>query len=434
MHSQVADHSKTASPELMRWLLPALGDQLRSSLRVDLPRLCDEYQLPPAAYEDRFTKRQYVETRLQKITDNNHLRAVAAELARRHPLHLHAGPATYEIEQLLWQDEETAQIPRWIRRILVEVFAHASLDRECLIHALGRVFVLDIEPSFPLLRRDSRAPLQKIRNDYPERPEPWQVKNIFEEAGAFTCDALRFSRLVEVFVASDALPTETTDQLLATSRSALGDTGYKIVKMVRTDDALPRISLDKVSEPISRLNRFRARREAANEYRVLVTYGIVLPSFSVVISLWFILSIAYSILETRYVVAVLALPLVVCSLFLLHNTLRKLRWLWVIGLISSSISLVAFVYGWIREPSQPMWMILTACALVGIIKAVPKRKRKRRRGEGSLFEKLTTLLWTTAFASMGLAVCLFVTAELLGVYWKPISDVSLSWTPPFISI
>ena len=428
----------------MSCLLPALGSLLKSSLRDDLPGLCDEYHLPPADYEDSFTKQQYVETRLQKITDNDHLRMVAIHYARQHPLRLDTGRPTYRIEEILWQDDDIPPAPLWIRRVLVDVFARADLDRESLIRALGRAFVFDAEPSFALFRRDSRSPLQQIREDYPKRLEPRQAEDIIEEVGAFACGTLRFCRLIEVFVASDALPTETTDRLFAASQSALKYTGYRITKIARADDGVPTVSLDKVSDPKSKRYRRKARLEIANEYRTLVTYGLVFPSLGVYFFLWLGLSIANAIWQTHHVVALLPLPLVVCGLLFLRWTVKELRWLWLIALITSVLSLAVSAHGWINHPSQPMWGFLTACAIAGVIKAMCKGKRETQSPEtapppSSLREapplaKLAALLWATTFASMGVALFLFATAELLGVWWEPISSVRLTFSPPYILI
>ena len=433
----------------MRCLLPALGSLLRSSRRVDLPLLCDEYDLPTSIYEKRFTKQQYIETRLQKITNYHHLRAVATTYVKRHPLRLYANQLTYEdepcftyyaadratytIEEILWRDHEIKPLPLWLKKILVEVLARAKLDRKSLILALGRAFVLDVQPPSPLFRRENRSPLQRILEDFPEHPEPRQVQGILDAVGALACSTLRFFRLIEVFVLSNALPNKTKDELLSALRSALYDAGYEMATNARAGETFPTVSITEVSEAKTPRNRFRKRLEVANEYGTLVTYGLFVPAGGIFIFLWSSLSIAYSISRTHYLLVLLPVPLLVCGFLFLRQIIQELRWSWVTTFAASVLSLAAYACVWMQQTSQPAWGVWAAVSLTGIFTSLQKRKQETQSAAASTPMKLVVLLWATSFASMGVLIPLFAIAELLHVQWK-LADVSLTSSPPYVLI
>ena len=82
-------------------LCAAVESKLQPCRGVDLPALFDEIGLPHAPDDEKLTKREYIRSRLEKLSQGDQARGAAAKFATRYPVGEYANNATYEIEELL---------------------------------------------------------------------------------------------------------------------------------------------------------------------------------------------------------------------------------------------------------------------------------------------------------------------------------------------
>ena len=286
-----ANHVQAQSTPLHLCLFRTVHRELKYSIKANLPDLCDELGLPDACYEDTFTNWQYIQTRLNKIEDADDLREVAATFARRHPLGLGAIHPTFEIEELLWGHGDR-EVPAWVRRELAARLVHADLctDADAFLQTLGRLFVLDEEPSFAIYRNDPRSLLAKIREDFIENPKIWSVKELFRELGAFACTGERFCRLIEAFGGSQTRPTAASQRFVTAANSALTNTGFELVK-TGGPDGPPVYSLKRLVDPKTIIFRFYVILENTILPAIFFFAGLLL----LFVSLWISASISYFI-------------------------------------------------------------------------------------------------------------------------------------------
>ena len=101
---------------LREFLSVAVERRLQPFRGVDLPALCDEIGLP-AAPDDAPTKREYIRSRLEKLSHDDQARDVAASFVTRYPLGGYGNDATHALEELLWEAHEPYGSPR-VRRAI----------------------------------------------------------------------------------------------------------------------------------------------------------------------------------------------------------------------------------------------------------------------------------------------------------------------------
>ena len=221
----------TGPDGLLHKLCAAVESKLQPCSRVDLPLLCDEIGLPCAPDDEELTKREYIRSRLKKLSQNDQARDVAAKFAIRYPVGEYANDATYEIEELLWEAREPSVSPR-VRRELASTLDRVELftDPDGFLDALSRLFVLEPD-GFWRCSLHSEIRQHVIRN-----PEDWPVGQLFQKIGALTCSSERFRRLIEALAGPEMRPDETSQRsFVETANSGLAPHGFELIETGEVD-------------------------------------------------------------------------------------------------------------------------------------------------------------------------------------------------------
>ena len=220
----------TGPDRLLDKLCAAVESKLQPCRRVDLPVLCDEIDLPRAPDDEELTKRDYIRSRLEKLSQDDQVRHVAANFASRYPV-----GCTYEIEELLWEAREPYVSPR-VRRELASTLDRVELftDSEAFLDVLAKLF--DLDPDGVALWNKRNSLDWKIRQHVIRNPEDWSVGQLFQEIGALTCSSERFRRLIEALAGPEARPDEASQRsFVETANLELGPHGFELVETEEVD-------------------------------------------------------------------------------------------------------------------------------------------------------------------------------------------------------
>ena len=243
--------AQTASRVLLEQLCDAVESRLQPLRRVDLPALCDEIGLPTAPDSEKLTKRQYIRSRLAKVTEGDQARDVAINFANRYPLGTYGNDATFVIEEMLWQSREP-EVSLRVRRGLAAALDDVELFRDAagFIEVLGRLFILD--PDGLRLWNERRTLIWKIRQHVIRNPEDWSVTQLFQEIGAFRCTSERFRRLIAALAGSEAKPDEESQRsFVAAVNSTLAADGFELAELGEVD-GYPDFSFVKLGDTTQR--------------------------------------------------------------------------------------------------------------------------------------------------------------------------------------
>ena len=216
-------------------LCAAVESKLQPCRRVELPVLCEEIGLPCAPDDEELTKREYIRSRLEKLSQGDQARDVAAKFAIRYPVGEYDNAATYEIEELLWEAREPHVSPR-VRRELASTLDQVELFTvpDAFLDVLAKLFVLD--PDGVSLQPKRNSLDWKIRQHVIRNPEDWPVGQLFQEIGALTCSSERFRRLIEALAGPEARPDETSQRLFVeTANFGLAAYGFELVETGEVD-------------------------------------------------------------------------------------------------------------------------------------------------------------------------------------------------------
>ncbi len=247
-HMATEKQLSTGPDRLLDKLCAAVESKLQPRRRVDLPVLCDEIGLPRAPDDENLTKRVYIWSRLEKLSQDEQARDVAAKFAIRYPVGELANDATYEIEELLWDAREPC-VSRRVRRELASTLDRVELftDPDGFLNVLSKLFVLDPDGVSMWNERDSLH--WRIRQHAIRNPEDWSVDQLFQEIGAFTCSSERFRRLVEALAGPEARPDETSQRsFVETANSGLAAHGFELIE-TGEDDGYPVFSFVRTGDP-----------------------------------------------------------------------------------------------------------------------------------------------------------------------------------------
>ena len=167
---------------LLDKLCAAVESKLQPYRRVELPMLCDEIGLPRAPDDKELSKREYIRSRLEKLSQDDQVRDVAVKFASRYPVGEDGNDATYEIEELLWEAREP-DVSLRVRRELASTLDRVELftDPDAFLDVLAKLFVLD--PDGVLLWNERNSLPWRIRQHVIRNPEDWSVGQLFQEIG-----------------------------------------------------------------------------------------------------------------------------------------------------------------------------------------------------------------------------------------------------------
>ena len=223
-------------PSILRQTLcAAVESKLQPFPRIDLPTLCTEIGLPPAPDDEQLTKRQYINSRLDKIANQDQVRQVATNFANRHPLGDYGNNATFEIEELLWE-ARPPKVSRRVRRELASELNNVELftDPEAFLGVLSGLF--DLDPG-DIALFDERNSLQwRIQQHVIRNPEDWSVVELFDELGAFACSSQRFRGFIEALAGPAARPDEASQRaFVSVANSVLAPHGFELIETAEVD-------------------------------------------------------------------------------------------------------------------------------------------------------------------------------------------------------
>ena len=242
---------RTPEPRLLDAVLHAVETRLQPNRRVDLPALCDQIALPTAIDDPQLTKRQYIRSRLAKITTQARLNRVATSFAKLYPLCGYGNKATFQIEELLWEDDHPLVSLR-VRRELAETLDQIDLflDADAFMQLLASLFVLDPDGFWALDERHSLDWM--IRQHFIRNPEDWSVLQLFDEIGALRCSSRRFRRLIEALASPRVRPDERSQRsFVEVANSTLAPAGIELIETGEVD-GYPDFVIASSSEPHQR--------------------------------------------------------------------------------------------------------------------------------------------------------------------------------------
>ena len=220
---------------LLDKLCAAVESKLQPYRRVELPMLCDEIGLPRAPDDKELSKREYIRSRLEKLSQDDQVRDVAVKFASRYPVGEDGNDATYEIEELLWEAREP-DVSLRVRRELASTLDRVELftDPDAFLDVLAKLFVLD--PDGVLLWNERNSLPWRIRQHVIRNPEDWSVGQLFQEIGALTCSSERFRRLIEALAGPEARPDEASQRsFVETANSGLAPHGFELIETGEVD-------------------------------------------------------------------------------------------------------------------------------------------------------------------------------------------------------
>ena len=229
-------------------LCAAVEARLKPFPRADLPALCDEIGLPDAADDENSTKRQYITSRLAKLSQDDQVRDAAASFVRRYPLGECDNDTTYGIQELLWQPREP-HVSLRVRHELASALDRVELFTapDAFLDLLAKLFVLDPDAVSLWDKRNSLD--WEIRQHVIRNPEDWSVGRLFQEIGALRCSSERFRRLIEALAGPEARPDQASQKsFVQTANSALAVHGFKLVDTGEVD-GYPEFSFLRPGDP-----------------------------------------------------------------------------------------------------------------------------------------------------------------------------------------
>ncbi|MXW48874.1 MAG: hypothetical protein F4X81_02165 [Gammaproteobacteria bacterium] len=212
-----------------------------------MPTDCDQIGLPDAPDDHALTKREYIRSRLARLTPDE-ARAVAAKYVRCYPLGDYLNDGTYRLEELLWEALEPS-VSKRVRRELADALDGGELFTEPaeFLELLASLFVLD--PDGISLISERQTLHWKIQQHVIRNPEDWSVAQLFRELGALECSSERFRKLIEALAGADARPNEASQRsFVSAANSVLKVHGLALVETGAVD-GYPSFSFIRPGDP-----------------------------------------------------------------------------------------------------------------------------------------------------------------------------------------
>ena len=196
------------SDPLFDVLAHAVESELQPKRRVDLPHLCNELGLPSAPDDEELTKREYIQSRVDRLHNmSKKTRLVALEFTKRYPL-ADGNEDTFKIEELLWKDKKypiiTKRLRREIAQGLEQEFLHC--DTNGTLAALEQLWVL--RNVLDVLWAPQNSLYSQIQQYFTNNPQGWSVEKFFDQLGALDCSNVRFGKLLETLAGPEVRPDE----------------------------------------------------------------------------------------------------------------------------------------------------------------------------------------------------------------------------------
>lgn len=172
-----------------------------------LPAFCEELGLP--APDEEGSKRERMEASFNAVADED-LPAVALRFLARN----RTGAVTRNrIQEILWADSASPEIPKRMRREVARAMESESLygDARRFDELLDRLWILDTDPWSGILGKPAGL-RQEIQQHVHHHPEDWSAEVLFDNLGAYECSDRRFALFLEGLASADVRPDEAAQR------------------------------------------------------------------------------------------------------------------------------------------------------------------------------------------------------------------------------
>ncbi|MCH8841070.1 MAG: hypothetical protein IH831_10460, partial [Planctomycetes bacterium] len=186
-------------------LLACQIHRLSQSYRhVDLPDVCDQLGLAPPPEDG--SKAERMEAAFGPVLDAD-LPAIARRLLEYYPP---SPKQRNEIEEVLWADAPTPNIPKRFRRELARTLQHDDLymDVTRFNQLLNRLWVLYDDAMLGFFNDEDRSLGGHIERHVYQNPGDWSPEKLFDVLGAYDCTNTRFAQFIEGLASADIRPDE----------------------------------------------------------------------------------------------------------------------------------------------------------------------------------------------------------------------------------
>ena len=204
--------------ELLGNIRLGIMSSLQPRPRVELPRLCDDIELPEAPDDPSLTKREYIESRLRKLEgDPALIQSVAIKLIRQFPVS-EGYEDTFRMEECLWSASDYPAISNRVRREIADRLEGMALwvDSDGFLNAVSRLWVLETPVERGLRKLSVGDELgsfrQQIQLHVIQNPGSWSVLEFFKQLGALDCSNKRFGMFVESLAGPEVRPDQSSQR------------------------------------------------------------------------------------------------------------------------------------------------------------------------------------------------------------------------------
>ncbi|MFE9400116.1 hypothetical protein [Streptomyces flavidovirens] len=196
----------------------------------------------PSVPEEAGTKGERVKLSFRQVPDSE-LPRVAQRLLEQSLVHV--SPSRHRrLEDLLWEEESPAEIPKKARRELARALDLPELAQhhDRFLRLLDRLWLTeDPGPSLDDLMNGRRP--TTLRDDLQRHvfrnPGDWSAEELFEKLGAFEAGDARFARFLEGLVSADVLLDEHLQEAtVSTINGCLRSSGTEL-RRIGTDGGYP---------------------------------------------------------------------------------------------------------------------------------------------------------------------------------------------------
>ncbi|MGH0028477.1 MAG: hypothetical protein ACQGVC_01695 [Myxococcota bacterium] len=199
-------------------------NRVQPQRRVDIPWTCDDLGLPDAPNNPDLSKREYIQSRLDRMPSVP--TAIAEKVVSMFPV-ASGETASFEIEEILWGAESDIEILERHRRELAQV-----LD-EVPLFLRGERFLEALDALWPIANAIDGflggGLRDQIEQHVVRNPEDWSVDIFFERIGAYECTSRRFALLIEALAGHRVRPSEPAQREFASVvTGVLGPIGLEL--------------------------------------------------------------------------------------------------------------------------------------------------------------------------------------------------------------
>ena len=232
-------------------LLISIMGMIQPKSRKDIPELLNEIDVPKAPDDEKFTKREYVDSRINRIKDTQ-LSSIASIFLKNYKDALLKWER-FNLEELFWTtypDPSSVRISKKARYDIARALLNDSLyiNKERFLDlarrywekedcSWGEIFNLNFSSSLDNAEKISE--IEKCLLSFTEEIDKWTVEKFLEQMGAFDCSDFRFTSFFESLVSYHVCPKEDSQHELAFKiNDAISKFGLEF-KKIREEEGFP---------------------------------------------------------------------------------------------------------------------------------------------------------------------------------------------------